>query len=479
MAAMSRGLATRPATKPKSKISKPTRPQKRVKGGTESTRNHVFKGFSQRIAQLKIEPVRRGRSTILDDAELEETFSYFRDSFGEWRELNLSEAFTRFTRKVAPLWDSLPQVLHHSDRIFELLVEYIEKGDRFSQEPLLSLMAHLAHDLGEKFEKHFEKAVKTVSHLAATHADVEVIEWAFGCLAWLFKYLSRLLVPNLRPVFDLMSPLLGKERQKAFVSRFAAESLSFLVRKAGAGYHRDKMPLRSIIKHISDQLKDQQESAKDYSFQQGLMYLLTDSLKGVQRGFHSSATVILQELLAETFNEEHLELRIPPLEPVLIGVITAAIHHTDAENFSPLLEVILARIDKMSSDVRFAALSSRLLLVVCGVRQGDRIEDWRPVLGSLSHLLDSTKSSAELDPVDAWELLSVTCVVFQYCALDSAIPHEKLLEGLSRGSWEAYFLPFCNLFADLGADRFRTLLLPYFKRYELSLSSLVHLLTVC
>ncbi|RAR04135.1 heat repeat-containing protein [Stemphylium lycopersici] len=377
----------------------------------------------------------------------------------------MSEAFTTFARKVAPLCDSLPQVLHHSDRIFALLVEYIEKGDRFSQEPLLSLMAHLAHDLGEKFEKHFERAVKTVSHLAATHADVEVIEWAFGCLAWLFKYLSRLLVPNLRPVFDLMSPLLGKERQKAFVSRFAAESLSFLVRKAGAGYHRDKMPLRSIIKHISDQLKDQQESAKDYSFQQGLMYLLTDSLKGVQRGFHSSATVILQELLAETFNEEHLELRIPPLEPVLIGVVTAAIHHTDAENFSPLLEVILAGIDKASSDVRFTALSSRLLLVVCGVRQGDRVEDWRPVLGSLTHLLDSTKSSAEIDPVDAWELLSVICVVFQYCALDSAIPHEKLLEGLTRGPWEIYFLPFCNLFADLGADRFRTLLLPYFKRF--------------
>ncbi|CAN9454176.1 unnamed protein product [Alternaria alternata] len=465
MAAMSRGPTTKPAAKPKSKVAKPTRPQKRVKGGTESTRNHVFKGFTQRIAQLKIEPIRRGRSTILDDAELESTFSYFRDSFMEWRELNMSEGFTTFARKVAPLCDSLPQVLHHSDRIFELLVEYIEKGEKFSQEPLLSLMAHLAHDLGERFEKHFEKAVKTVSHLAATHADVEVIEWAFGCLAWLFKYLSRLLVPNLRPVFDLMSPLLGKERQKAFVSRFAAESLSFLVRKAGAGYHRDKMPLRIIIKHISDQLKDQQESGKDYAFQQGLMYLLTDSLKGVQRGFHSSATAILQELLAETYNEEHVQLRIPPLEPVLTGVVTAAIHHTDAENFGPLLEVILAQIDKTSADTQYMGLSSRLLLVACGVRQGDRIDNWQPVLVLVSRLLGSTKASTVLDPVDAWELLSVVSVVFQYCTLDAAIPHEKLLEELSRGLWEPYFLPFCNLFADLGVERFRTLLLPYFKRF--------------
>jgi U3 small nucleolar RNA-associated protein 20 len=465
MAAMSRGPTTKPAAKPQSKISKSTRPQKRRKGGTESTRNHVFKGFTQRIAQLKIEPVRRGRSTIIDDAELESTFSYFRDSLMEWKELNMSENFTTFARKVTPLCDSLPQVVHHSDRIFELLVEYIEKGEKFSQEPLLSLMAHLAHDLGERFEKHFEKAVKTVSHLAATHAAVEVIEWAFGCLAWLFKYLSRLLVPNLCPVFDLMSPLLGKERQKAFVARFAAESLSFLVRKAGAGYHRDKMPLRTIIKHMADQLKDQQESSKDYAFQQGLMYLLTDSLKGVQRGFHSSAIAILQELLAETYNEEHVQLRIPPLEPVLVGVVTAAIHHTDAENFAPLLEVILAQIDKTSSDTRYLGLSSRLLLVACGVRQGDRIDNWQPILALVSHLFDSTKASTALDPVDAWELLSVTSVVFQYCALDAAIPHEKLLEGLSRGTWEPYFLPFCNLFADLGVERFRTLLLPYFKRF--------------
>lgn len=275
MAAMSRGTSQKSALS----MRPAKRTLKRVKGGTESTRNHTFKGFSQRIAQLKIEPVRRGRSTILDDAELESTFSYFRDAFLEWRELNLSENFTIFARRVASLCDSLPQVLHHSDRIMGLLVEYIEKGDRFSAEPLLSLLAHLAHDLGEQFEKHFEQAVRIVSRLAATHADVEVIEWSFGCLAWLFKYLSRLLVPDLRPVFDLMSPLLGKERQKAFVSRFAAESLSFLIRKAGAGAHRDRVPLQRIMRHISRQLQTSQESARDYEFQYGLMYLLTDSLK--------------------------------------------------------------------------------------------------------------------------------------------------------------------------------------------------------
>ncbi|KAI8939035.1 hypothetical protein NX059_004875 [Plenodomus lindquistii] len=377
----------------------------------------------------------------------------------------MSEAFTSFARKVGPLCDSLPQVLHHSERIFALLVEFIERGEKFSQEPLLSLMSHLAHDLGENFEKHFEQAVTTVSRLAATHADVEVIEWSFGCLAWLFKYLSRLLVPDLRPVFDLMSPLLGKEHQKAFVSRFAAESLSFLVRKAGAGYHRDKQPLQLIVKHISVQLQESAHSPRSHEFRNGLMYLLTDSLKGVQRGFHSSAGAILQVLLAETFHADHVDLRHPPIEAVLVGVLTASIHHSDAENFKPLLEIVLAQIDAVSEDTRYIGLASRVLLVVSGVRVGDRISDWRPVLASINRLVDSASAMVEIDSIDAWELLAVVSVAFQYCAMDAAIPHEKVLESLSKGKWENFFLPFCNLFADLGTERFRALLLPYFKRF--------------
>ncbi|KAH7410459.1 armadillo-type protein [Phaeosphaeria sp. MPI-PUGE-AT-0046c] len=460
MAAMSRG----PQEKMASKSRAPKRAPKRVKGGTESTRNHTFKGFSQRIAQIKIEPVRRGRSTILDDAELESTFSYFRDAFVEWRELNLSEGFFTFARRVASLCDSLPQVLHHSDRIMELLIEYIEKGDRFSEEPLLSLMAHLAHDLGERFEKHFETAVTVVARLAATHADVEVIEWSFACLAWLFKYLSRLLVPDLRPVFDLISPLLGKERQKAFVSRFAAESLSFLIRKAGASYHRDKTPLRLIISHISKQVEDFQGSAKENDFQDGLMYLLADSLKGVQRGLHSSAPAILQELLVETYREEHARLRSPPLEPILFGALTAVIHHTDAENFSPLTEVVIAHIESAASGPHCVGLSSRLLVTMCGVRQGSRMSDWRPVLRCIDLLITSAKS-ADMTTDSDWDVLSAISVTFQYCSLDAAIPFEKILESLTHGAWEKYFLSFCNLFASLGEERFKTLLLPYFKRF--------------
>lgn len=454
MTAMSRGQA------PVAKLRVP----KRIKSGTASSKKHTFESFSQRIAKLKIEPVRRGRNTIIDDAELDTTFSYFKDALSEWRDINLSEIFTIFARRVAPLCDSLPQVLHHADRILALLVEHIEKGDKNSEEPLLSLMAHFAHDLGVRFEKHFEQAVRTVSQLAATHPDVEVIEWSFTCLAWLFKYLSRLLVPDLRPVFDLMAPLLGKTHQKPFVTRFAAESLSFLVRKAGASYHRDQVPLRLIIKHISDHLNGSQGIRRDIEFQQGIMTLFADSMKGVQRGFHSSSTSIMQEMLQHTCSVEYNQFSEPPLESILIGVLTALNHHSDAEHYQPLLEVILTAVRSKATDTDSVGLLSRLLFVACGVRKGSRVADWRPVLEVISRLVCNVQELAHIEISHIQDLLLVTTVIFQYCPIDAAIPYTMLFEELRKGHFETYFLSFCNTFAELNSERFNTLLLSYFKR---------------
>ncbi|KAJ8608029.1 hypothetical protein MRB53_039935 [Persea americana] len=45
--------------------------------------------------------------------------------------------------------------------------------------------------LDVRFEAHFDLAVRTVASVASQHADLQVVEWCFNCLAWLFKYLSR------------------------------------------------------------------------------------------------------------------------------------------------------------------------------------------------------------------------------------------------------------------------------------------------
>ncbi|EKG17811.1 Down-regulated-in-metastasis protein [Macrophomina phaseolina MS6] len=450
------------------KVSKPK------KGGTQSSRKHHFESFSQRIAKLNIDPIRRPTRRTLDEQDLSTTASYLKNSFEEWKDLNLSETFHAFSRELDPLCESLPQILHHADSIMDLLIRYIEKRDALSLEPLLSLLSHFAHDLGVKFEKYFARAVQTVCHVAAAHPDIEVIEWSFTSLAWLFKYLSRLLVPDLRPLYDLMAPLLGKEHQKGFVTRFAAEAMSFLVRKAGASYHRDKEPLQIIVAHALGDLQEVAQKSDAYQYQRGLMTLFVESIKGVQNGLHSSAEAVLKVLLAQALAPRDDSSLLPEENPamdVVQGVLTATIHHTSSDTFTPMLQIVLEQIDGPGSSMGKKRLenAARLLFTVVGVRKGTRIADWSSVMRTMSQIIYSAESSqAVADPTVSSDILAALAVLLQLCPMDVAIPHLRILDTVSSGPWQQSFLSFCNFFSELGIERFHSILLPHFKRFIMS-----------
>lgn len=178
---------------------------RKPKSETPPRQKHKFEPFTRRIARLKIDPIHKvkGRAPTDDASDLSQSF--FRTSLEEWAELNLSRNFTSFFSKVNPLCENLPQLLHHRDRIFETLLEHIEQGDSLALEPLLSLAAHLAHDLGQDFEIYFSRTVSSIAQVAASVDAPDVIEWCFTCLAWMFKYLSRLLVEDLRPLLGMMA----------------------------------------------------------------------------------------------------------------------------------------------------------------------------------------------------------------------------------------------------------------------------------
>jgi U3 small nucleolar RNA-associated protein 20 len=219
-----------------------------VKKQSTSTNTHRFEPFSKRIARLRIDPVHRVSLNESSQEDVGLSTTHFGQSLSHWADLNLSENFVHFVQKAKPLSESLPQILHHADSIFELLLHHISEKDAVSSEPLLSLLAHFAHDLGANFEKYFAEAIRLVLSVAATHDASEVIEWSFTCLAWMLKFLARLLVPDLGPLLTIMAPYLGRSRQNPYVIRFAAESTAFMVRKAGAVYHKNRRPLEKVFR---------------------------------------------------------------------------------------------------------------------------------------------------------------------------------------------------------------------------------------
>ncbi|KAI5206320.1 putative HEAT repeat protein [Aureobasidium subglaciale] len=466
MAGMSRGSASNgpKSAKTATKVVKTQRKKK----STPSSRRHHFERFAQRISKMKIDPLRRTRRGVGAEGshELEGESSYFRTALDEWKDLNLSENFSAFAKQIYNISDTLAMVIFHEEAIMDNLITYITKGDVMSLEPLLALLSHFAHDLDVRFEKHFQRAVATVAHVAASNAEPEVVEWSFTCLAFLFKYLSRLLVPDLRPLYDLMSPYLGKQKQKPYVVRFASEAMSFLVRKAGTTYHKSKEPLDTIVDHMLNDFASN-ETASDDLYSQGLMALFTESIKGVQGTLHSGGNTVLQCLTRFCFNANHSEFLKSRSLQILRGSLISVIHHTTPETFESVQEAIFEFTDPKYEDaVENLDAANTLLFTAASVRKGSRISDWPTYVKRVTSMIkNADKASKQVDSDTLTALLNTLAVVLNYGPFDAVLQELAILDTISRGKWIGHFLPFCNIFAELNQERFQSFVLPIFQKF--------------
>jgi U3 small nucleolar RNA-associated protein 20 len=451
------------------------------KQGTRHQKNHRWESFTTKISKLSsLDPIRRVRRHDIDDEDLSTNTSYLKAGLEKWQELNVSGDFIEFSREVLPLCDSLPQIIHFEDRIMELMVIYIERRERESLEPLLELMTDFAHDLGTRFEKHYAKALGLVTSIAGTAEDVEVIEWSFTCLAFMFKYLSRLLVPDLRPTYDLMAPLLGKRRQQVHIARFAAEAMSFLIKKAGAPANREKaLPL--IVRHAKSDLQSMADTREFGLYYHGLMTMFAEAMKGNGLSVHTSGHAIFQALI-QSLDEQDMHLKDrPPWFDVTCGVLTSIIHHTSSDTFKDILNVVLESANaaivsfaksQSAYDLRRLLLSARMIGIIAGVRKGDRVSDWPRLHKTLHETLQGVSKNATIvsksdQDLTLWNslILSVS-ITIQYSPMDVLIPFiSKFMDDLTKDPIAKWFLTFCSYLSQIEPERFRSVALQPFQRY--------------
>jgi U3 small nucleolar RNA-associated protein 20 len=455
------------ASSPGTSSSAPRRAKNTTKL-TATTKAHRFEPFSKRISKLKIDPAHKitRERPVEDDVSLSKPC--FRSALEHWNEFNLSQNFTDFAGKVNLLSESLPQLLHHADSIHGLLVDYIGKRDILSLEPLLDLVAQFAHDLGQHFEKYFSPVVTLVTSVAATHEAPEVIEWSFTCLAWIFKFLSRLLVPDLRPVLSIMSTYLGKSRQKDFVKRFAAESVAFLLRKAAIVYPKKRAPLDNVISCLMQDLSEITNEHDLQSYQTGLMALFSEAAKGVDGALHSSAPDLVRCLLEKIVIGTDLEKR--GLQ-VLEGCLINAIHQSDAQGFRPLLAVLeqYAMLVKIDTPAFGVSVAVKLLFAVIGARRGSRIESWSGVSKALLHLhqpvLEIGGSVGEIQR----DFLTALAMTLQYAPMSELLPFASSLSDVVVSTPDARnFFSFCHFFDSIGRERFQSFFLQKLQSFIVS-----------
>ncbi len=319
-----------------------------------------------------------------------------------------------------------------------------------------------------RFEKHFGTVVALLASLVAAHPSVDVIEWGFNCLACLFKYLSKLLVLDLRPTYALMAPLLGREHQKSFVLQFTAEAMAHLTRKAAALSYKNKQPLRLLLEHIFADLNASKESRNPKEYQHGLMLMFSAAARGVKGVMHSSATALLDcifEIVTTGDSENNLAG-----EEVLRGTVMFLTYHVQVDGDHPAM-VLARKALEETSQGRVTAnsrIASSLLLTVAAIKKGSRVASWPPLLDTLAKLLLIVQTETEVESETSWRSCLTTAVVLQQAPLDSLLPRlSRILDILTKGRFAHYFLAFCSLSHQLGKERFHSLLMSHFKRFVL------------
>ncbi|KAI0125852.1 armadillo-type protein [Xylariales sp. AK1849] len=447
------------------------------KTGTPHQKNHRWESFTTKISKLhSLDPLRKVRRHDLDAEDLESTTSYFKNGLDKWSDLDISKGFTFFRREVLPLCDSLPQILHFEGKIMDLLEKYISPQEKESLESLLDLLTAFAHDLGTRFEKHYPRALALITQIASKRQDAAVIEWTFASLTFMFKYLSRLLVADIRPTYDVMAPLLGKARNPPYIARFAAEAMSFLIRKAAAPSSREKsLPL--IIDHARTDLKSIRDDRQYELYYHGVMTMFAEAIKGQGHGVHTTGSTIYKALLASVSSEQCCIQESETWSDVICGILVSIVHHTTVETFDPIAQAIYEAKSEDSLDAERtlrSVLYIRLLGIMAGVRKGNRVSNWPALLDCLreclANLCKDQSTLTSVSPTAVWDHVLVNiAIVWQRASMDAAIPYiTDLMKTLTREPLMTWFIPFCSYFSDLDATRFRSLFLKHFQKFVMT-----------
>lgn len=416
---------------------------------TKSTKRYRYSSFKEKIDDLKIEPARNLEKRVHDYVET----SHFLASYQHWRDINMSADFTKFADDVESMIQTLPQILYHADEIFALLENHINKHDEKSLQPLTDLLSQFCHDLGPDFMKYYTRAVMLLIGLlesATSFESANVFEWGFNSLAYIFKYLSRVLSHDLLPTFALLFPLLS--HKKEYLSRFSAEALSFLIRKS----HQKNLQL--FVDHTLSKLC---ESENDNLYD-GMQTLFGEAVKSTSGALHSKSNVIFQTLLEVSFHEKHSYACISLLSDILMDTIRYAL----PENVIPLYELIntflLQELDQPDNDVNKTA---RILSTCFFSESGKKVPNWAEYSSLLIKLLEH-KNSSKLEP----DMLAFTFSVFlRNSDLKTLTSLHKRMFEFYMTNFPAQFIEFFRLTLDVAKDKVLSFnCFKYLQKYALS-----------
>ena len=157
-----------------------------------------FQSFNQRIATIKIDVAHRISETHETPEDEQETF--FQETLTKWIDLNCTQDFTKFYHEVKGYVQNLKQLLYHKDEVLRILCKHIQSENSKCLDALLDLLAQFTRDLQHEAYQYFEEIYTALTKVLRSR-DPEIIENAFVCLAYIFKYLWRYMLEDSQKVY--------------------------------------------------------------------------------------------------------------------------------------------------------------------------------------------------------------------------------------------------------------------------------------
>ncbi|QPG76911.1 hypothetical protein FOA43_004305 [Brettanomyces nanus] len=406
-----------------------------------------------RVDSIKIDPIRDLSRKPYQDTDT----SFFIATLDHWREINLSKNFIDLVDLVDPISQSLPEIIFHQKVIFASLEKALLLNDSLSLQPILELLSQFCHDLGPDFVIYYERTLDIIDTIAVTQEDSDSLELIFNALAYIFKYLSRLISKDLIPTFVKLLPLLTLQH-KDYVTKFVSQAISFLVRKA---------PTDSLTKFIGHcfntlrDLKDNDLNADHSSFHRGLVVIFSQSLCAASGNLHSKSKLILRPLTESA-------ILSPLYESALADIIMETLHHTESQEqarplYDSIIEVIHAKLaDDEDLDFQYLTSIAQVMLTLSFAESGRKVSSWKDIIGVFEALYEASLKVVINDDQNADEDKTMFGnSMAQWAAIlmrniDSTVlagNHVPIFTVMSKLDDGSKFVSFVDLATDLSKDK--------------------------
>ncbi|KAG4303589.1 hypothetical protein PCK1_000107 [Pneumocystis canis] len=403
----------------------------------KKNKKYTFKSFKEHLNDLHINISNKINYYIDDDINS----SYFNSSLQEWRELNLSPDLIAFFNEICIFSESLPQILYHKQKIFNIITKYISKNNPLSLEPFLSLLVSFSRDLKEEFNPFIIETFKLLESLL-DYEHINVIEWTFNTIAYLFKYLSEVVLNNFEKIFQILSKLLGKTTTKLYIIRYTAETVAFLFKRI------NNMQKIMLIKLFGTDLQNNFSNL----YLEGISLIISESCKNIKKTLNSKTAKIITHLIEAWEQDSQKEV----LYLILKNTIISLINHADEITFFPIIELLLTSFK--TSEFHDLHNYHHLLLICVSTQNGKKIKDWKVII---DYIVSSLPVKYEYSPT----LVKLIAYVLCFSDLNTVtLNNKKIIDHLMLSDIDTCRV-FFELVSIISADRFNMFLLHYFHSF--------------